>query len=429
MTTESSEVLDMYDSSSASSTSNIDSVATVLNIDLTGDIINNYNVIIELGRGSYSIVWLVYSIKDNNFYAMKVQNPEDYNEGKDEIAILKKIPSNEKYINKLVDYFVEIRYEDEVELKFMCSVYSLCCCNLDSMIRKGNYMDGFPLSIVKNILKQICSGLLTIHKKLNGFHGDIKPDNILLCGINDRDKKYIELYTASNYKSMYNEAKIKYMKENNIKKIAIEYKLRIRKTIHKQITDNFPPIDISPYIFNDTLITNPFIKITDFGFYCHNEEMFNESFGTCYYMAPEIILKADCTNMVDIWALGCMLYELVTGCILFDSDEYEDEDGSTTSYHLELITNICGKFNSKHLKYLNEKDTFKKYFDTKGNILKRHNMEEVDNIKDINKLHLLLKENNIDDILLADLLEKMLRLNPLKRASVKDILNHNWLKK
>ena len=110
------------------------------NIDLSGDIMNNYNIIIELGRGSYSIVWLVFCIKDSKFYAMKVQNPEDFEEGVQEINILKRIPSDEQYINRLVDYFIEIRIdEDMIEHKFMCSVYKLCCGNLDGLaIGTGN---------------------------------------------------------------------------------------------------------------------------------------------------------------------------------------------------------------------------------------------------------------------------------------------------
>ena len=59
-----------------------------------------YNVLVELGRGSYSRVWLVYCIVDSKYYAMKVQNPDDYTEGKDEINILKKIDKNELSVDK-----------------------------------------------------------------------------------------------------------------------------------------------------------------------------------------------------------------------------------------------------------------------------------------------------------------------------------------
>jgi len=396
-------------------------ISDISNIDLSGDIMNNYNIIIELGRGSYSIVWLVFCIKDSKFYAMKVQNPEDFDEGVQEINILKRIPSDEQYINRLIDYFIETRYDDEMnEIKYMCSVYNLCCGNLDGMIRKGNFKNGYDIKTVKKIFKQVCIGLQTIHTKLNGFHGDIKPDNILLCGVNNRDKVYIELYKKADYNKLYNEAKKIYMIENNIKKISNENKLSIRKTIHKKIIDYMPSIDDSSYSCDKKYIDNPTIKISDFGFFCHDKEQFNESFGTCYYMAPENILKGDCTNMIDVWSLGCMLYELLTAEILFNpSDE-------STDSHLEMIIELCGEFD---IGYLKTTEHYTKYFDKNGLLLNTKNKFNKSDKSDntINNIYNKLKEHKINDINLANLLEKMLRLTPTKRYTLKELLNHKWL--
>ena len=55
------------------------------NIDLNGDILENYNIITELGSGAYSRVWLGFNVQDNKYYAIKVQNSDDYEDGKDEI--------------------------------------------------------------------------------------------------------------------------------------------------------------------------------------------------------------------------------------------------------------------------------------------------------------------------------------------------------
>ena len=60
------------------------------NIDLNKDILENYNIITELGSGAYSRVWLGYNLQDQKYYAIKVQNSDDYEDGKDEIRILKK---------------------------------------------------------------------------------------------------------------------------------------------------------------------------------------------------------------------------------------------------------------------------------------------------------------------------------------------------
>ena len=67
--------------------------------NLKGDVMNKYNIIEEIGRGGYSIVWLGFNIQDNNYYAIKVQNSDDFEEGKDEIKIIKKL--NHKNITKI----------------------------------------------------------------------------------------------------------------------------------------------------------------------------------------------------------------------------------------------------------------------------------------------------------------------------------------
>ena len=219
LTASSSSSSSSNSSSSSSSSIYVSSSDQSTNIDLTGDIINQYNVIVELGRGSYSIVWLVYCMKDNNFYAMKVQNPEDYSEGLEEVNIMKKISNKDIYLNYLIQTFIETRFNANEEIKLVCSVYNLCGGNLDGFARKGNYKKGYPIHVVKKILKQICLGLQTIHTKLNGFHGDIKPDNILLCGINNRDLQYIKLYQKADFPTTYQTVKNEYMKEKKIKKI------------------------------------------------------------------------------------------------------------------------------------------------------------------------------------------------------------------
>ena len=78
-------------------------------MDLHGDIIISYNIILELGSGAYSRVWLAYNVSDSKYYAIKVQNSDDYEDGKDEIKVLRKIGNRCQYINRLKDTFIESR--------------------------------------------------------------------------------------------------------------------------------------------------------------------------------------------------------------------------------------------------------------------------------------------------------------------------------
>jgi serine/threonine-protein kinase SRPK3 len=400
-----------------------ESSSNIINLDLHGDIINKYNVISLLGKGSYSRVWLVFNINDNKYYALKVQNGDDFDEGKDEIKTLKKIPSEEKYINQLVDYFVETRVIEDVPTNFICSVYDLCCGNLDGLARKGKYNKGWPEKFVKNIFKQLLNALHTVHYKLEGFHGDIKPDNILLKGYNNKDLKYINMYNKANFNEVYQKTKKEYMLQKKKNKLDTDMKVKIRRKIHQAIVGMFDENSEDCYLCDEKYINDPLIRLTDFGFFCHKEEQFHECFGTRYYMAPEIILMGECDEKVDIWALGCMLYELLTCEILFDP--HSDHRGSTDFHHLEMIINLCGEFKDVPSKYFKNSEHYSKFFknDKLKDIIYNKNFNNSIN----NKINEKLLEHKIDSPMISNLISIMLNLNPSKRPSIKELLKHQWL--
>lgn len=409
---------------SLSNTSNNSSLASESDnndsLDLTNDIIDNYNVITLLGKGSYSKVWLVYNINDMKYYALKVMNAGDYNEGKEELNIMKQISSDEKYINRLKHYFIETRFVDNDTKKFLCLVYDLCCGNLDGLSRKGKYKAGYPINMAKVFLKQTLEALYSVHYRLNGFHGDIKPDNILLCGLNNRDMKYINQYDKHKFNDVYSKIKKEYCGEKKINKLDTGTKHRIRKKVHCAIMDTMGENNENPFHCNEDYFLNPHIKLTDFGFFCKNTEKYDKPFGTRYYMAPEIILMGECDEKVDIWALGCMLYELVTGEILFDP--HSSKRGSTDFHHLEMIISMCGEFNKS---YIERTKYYKKFF--KNGKLKDMIYTEDYNVPLVDKLNKRLKDNGVDDMVLCRLIASMLNLIPSKRPSIKELLKNEWL--
>jgi len=394
------------------------------NIDLTNDIINEYNVISKLGSGAFSMVWLVYSISDSQYYALKVQNYDDYIDGIDEIKIHKRLPNDCKFLNKMIKYFIEERIITKKVRKFICSVYELCCNNLDTLIRKGNYNKGFE-EHTKHIFLQICKGINILHNNLKVFHGDLKPDNILLKGTSIRDSKYIEYYTNMNFNKKYKKLKEEQWVNagKNIKKIKtmpIEDKLNIRKKIHQEIINNLPDIKNEQYFISNKYFD---VTIADFGHYCPDDEMHDDKFGTQMYQAPEIILLGDCTNKVDIWALGCSLYEFLTGELLFDP--WGDDDITTDLIHLNEIQNLFGKFDEKYVK---KSKCYNTYF--KENKLKKYQNDlHINNTTDFytklkQKLSNTIFSKDFENI--YDLLTKMLHPISYKRISINNILDHKW---
>jgi len=372
------------------------------NLDLTGKIIKNYNVICELGRGSFSIVWLAFSIKSNDFCALKVQNPTEFKDGQSEIKFVQKLPLLPSVFNNICDSFIEIRDNQ----KYLCSSWNLHCSDIDSLIRKGDYDNGFDFETVKKIMKQLIEAVKILHKNFKVFHGDIKTDNILVKGINNKDDFIIKRYNEENFFKKYSEAKEKFwvdVKKKDIDKIDKmdkNDKRKIRIEIHDQITnkilEEYSLSDISKYTIDSKYLESMDVSLADFGTYCEEHNFYEESFGTRYYQAPEIILMGKCSYPVDIWALGCTFYELLTGNLLFDP--IKDSKHSRDYYHLQLIQETCGNFPKNFLK---KTKYYKKFFDSN---FKLKDYE----LTDSNRLDRKLNEFNLDKLPFFDWIKRIL---------------------
>jgi len=82
--------------------------------------------------------------------------------------------------------------------------------------------------------------------------------------------------------------------------------------------------DLKPenILFTDDSYLN--IKIIDFGASCNDYTNGFFYVQSRYYRAPEVVLGAPYDQAVDMWSLGCIIYELITGKPLFPAyDENE----------------------------------------------------------------------------------------------------------
>ena len=167
------------------------------------------------------------------------------------------------------------------------------------------------------------------------------------------------------------------------------YVLKKLKIIHGDIK----PSNI--LCFGDNLV-----KITDFSLSSLWEYRLKRSyFSTSMYRAPEVWEYKDFNYSLDIWSLGCLLYQIYFGSLLFP---YQ------------------GKGKESRNKYMNSiNDWFDFAYPEKNHKYKRYDTE-YEKIKISNKW-----DNNGE---IEKLIVKMLNPDPYNRPSVNELLKHHFFK-
>ncbi|XP_062926091.1 pre-mRNA processing factor 4Bb isoform X2 [Mobula hypostoma] len=189
--------------------------------------------------------------------------------------------------------------------------------------------------------------------------------------------------------------------------------------------------DIKP----DNILVNEsktILKLCDFGSASHvADNDITPYLVSRFYRAPEIIIGKIYDYAIDLWSVGCTLYELYTGKILFP--------GKTNNHMLKLMMDLKGKMPNKMIR----KGVFKdQHFDQNLNFM----YIEVDKVTEREKVTVMSTINSTKDLLadmigcqrlpedqrkkvhqLKDLLEQILMLDPAKRVSINQALQHPFI--
>ncbi|CAG8982793.1 hypothetical protein HYALB_00001074 [Hymenoscyphus albidus] len=326
---------------------------------ILGELLNGrYHVQANLGKGMFSGVVRAMDVTTKKLVAIKlIRNNETMRKaGMKEIEILQKIneadPDDKKHM---------IRLERHFEHKgHLCMVFENLSINLREVLKKFGRDVGINLRAVRAYAQQMFLGL-SLMRKCNILHADLKPDNIL---VNESRNmlKICDLGSASD------------ASEN----------------------------EITPYLVSR------------------------------FYRAPEIILGMPYDFAIDIWSVGCTLYELYTGKILFT--------GRTNNQMLRSIMDCRGKFTTKMLK---RSEFAHIHFDELANFrsVEQDKLTGKDTIKTLSfakpsrdlRTRLMSASKGLTEVeakeltLFADLLDRCLALNPEKRCTPAEALKHPFI--
>ena len=339
--------------------------------------LRHYNLIYEIAIGGASRVWLSYNTNIKKFNIIKIYNNNFNKDALKEIkfcTLLKRKPNN---FNIVLEYFNEIINEK----KFICSSWDIYYSDLYKIISKENNKQGFSLKLSLNLMNQLLTAVKFLHIDIKTIHGDIKTDNLLVKGLSLKNKYICDKYIEHYNKTDDHEESVKYCMN-----------------------------DIKSKTFDNVLFDDIKIVLSDFDTINRSHTYKNHSFGTIYYNSPEQMLKGYCSYPIDIWACGCVFYELLTGHILFKVDD--TEDAYLNKYNqLSLMHDYCGSFSSMFLKTTKE---YKKFFNN-YKLINYSNKKENTMNKTLEKLF----PNNYINII--ELLTNFLKINPRHRQIIKDI--------
>jgi len=173
-------------------------------------------------------------------------------------------------------------------------------------------------------------------------------------------------------------------------------------------------------VIDDTYVNNCKIILTDFGNSYFYKRRTEHEIQDRIYRSPEVILDFKYSYAADMWSVGCVIFELLTGFPLFN---VLTEPLNKDIHHLFLMEKFLGpmplvmKKKSKRSKFL---------FDSRKN----YHIKNLDKINRMSIYNILIKQHLFSEThakSIAEFLSTVLQYNPQKRATAEEMIKHPWL--
>lgn len=166
----------------------------------------------------------------------------------------------------------------------VCMVFDLLGQSIYDWLKDNSFCP-FPPNQIQQFARQLLTSVAFLHR-LRLIHTDLKPENILLANGNFRTEPYKKSPT-------------------NTRRVLLD----------------------------------PDIRLIDFGSATFQDEHHSTVVSTRHYRAPEIILGMGWSYPCDIWSVGCILVEFLTGEALFQTHDNLE--------HLAMMQAVLGPIPEK----------------------------------------------------------------------------------
>merc|ERR1719510_1370698 len=332
----------------------------------SGDILQNrYKIVTELGEGTFGKVVKCEDLQKSKTLAIKIiKNVKKYRDAaKLEINVLSKLA---KYDAK-GEYLCVVMYDYFDYHGHMCIAFELLGKSVFDFLKDNNYSP-YPLEHVRQISYELCLSVSFLHAN-RLTHTDLKPENILF-------------YSSDYYKDFQSDQDRQQSR-----------KVRILK--------------------------DPEIRLIDFGSTTFDHEHHSTIVQTRHYRAPEVVMELGWDQSCDVWSVGCIIFELAMGFMLFDTH--------SSLEHMAMMERVLGPLPPKmversKLKYFS-KGKLKWDEDSSAG---RHVRRKV---KPLARYIPREERGNVDWEEMFDLIGLMLRYDPTRRLALSECMEHPFLKK
>ncbi|KAK4233626.1 Serine/threonine-protein kinase [Achaetomium macrosporum] len=353
---------------------------------------DTYQVVAKLGYGSSSTTWLCRDLRKHRYVTIKIYAA---NEGQParEVAALKHINSvldpsrpvkhiGATRIRTLLDQF-EISRPKSSRTN-LCLVFEPLGISLGDA-RKLVY-DGriSNLNLVKGIVWYMLQALDFLHRKAKLVHGDIQEDNIMFEFEQKSDLREVE------------EAEMTKPSPRKVYKDHTIYASRL--------LEPGPALPV----------------LCDFGEARFGSESYGEEAMPDLYRAPEILLRLEWTEKIDIWALGLVLWTLVEGSNLF-TDNKSGRWKSALPHMARMISLLGPPPEGLLADWRISTPVIKRFFDKDGRFKKGHLVVETSLEAEATALEGEAKADFLR------FLRRFLEWDQDKRPSAQELLKDPWL--
>ncbi|KAI0809592.1 kinase-like protein [Xylaria sp. FL0064] len=265
-----------------------------------GDLLKDgrYKILHKLGWGGYSTVWAARDQREQRYVAVKISVSERGERNREfkvllAIAAIRSEQPGSRHLMPMLDHF----QLDGPNGTHDCLVLELLGPSVPDLLDARFRGERLPGKLAKKIAEQALLGLDYLHQQKIG-HGDLHTRNLT--------------FTIPSIHSL--------REEEFFQKLGNPETGLLKRNDGNPLEPGKPEYLVRPtsYPADFSLSFHP-IKIVDFGESFLSDDIPDTLHTPLPVRAPKIIFGDKLDYRVDLWSMGCMLFELVVGQPPFDS--------------------------------------------------------------------------------------------------------------